>query len=128
MPERRMGVVESAAEMEDVAEREIVLSRVFDAPRKMVWEAWTDPKQVAQWWGPKGFTTTIEEMDVRPGGVWKQVMHGPDGTDYSNESVFLDVVLYERLVYRECVAAEQADQRCRLKKRRSLKRQREERG
>ncbi|NYF90593.1 uncharacterized protein YndB with AHSA1/START domain [Edaphobacter lichenicola] len=94
-----MEVVENAVEMEDAAGREIVLSRVFDAPREMVWEAWTDPKQVALWWGPKGFTTTIEEMDVRPGGVWKQVMHGPDGTDYSNKSVFLDVVPYERLMY-----------------------------
>jgi uncharacterized protein YndB with AHSA1/START domain len=93
MPERIMGTVKSDAE------REIVLSRVFDAPRKMVWEAWTDPKQVAQWWGPNGFSTTIEEMDVRPGGVWRQVMHGPDGTDYPNESVFVDVVQYERLVY-----------------------------
>jgi uncharacterized protein YndB with AHSA1/START domain len=93
MPERIMETVKSDAE------REIVLSRVFDAPRKMVWEAWTDPKQVALWWGPKGFSTTIEVMDVRPGGVWRQVMHGPDGTDYPNESVFVDVVQYERLVY-----------------------------
>src|SRR5271155_4603713 len=93
MPERTMETVKSSAE------REIVLSRVFDAPRKMVWEAWTDPKQVAKWWGPKGFSTTIEVMDVRPGGVWRQVMHGPDGIDYPNESVFLDVVQYERLVY-----------------------------
>ncbi|WP_433969209.1 SRPBCC family protein [Tunturiibacter gelidiferens] len=101
MPERKMGVVESAADrgLEDAAEREIVLSRVFDAPREMVWAAWTDPKQVALWWGPKGFTTTIEEMDVRPGGVWKQVLHGPDGIDYPNESVFLEVVQHERLVY-----------------------------
>ena len=93
MPERVMETVKSDAE------REIVLSRVLDAPHKMVWEAWTDPKQVAKWWGPKGFSTTIEEMDVRPGGVWRQVMHGPDGTDYPNESVFVDVVQYERLVY-----------------------------
>jgi uncharacterized protein YndB with AHSA1/START domain len=62
MPENKMGVVESAAErgIEDTAEREIVLSRVFDAPREMVWEAWTDPKQVALWWGPKGFTTRLK--------------------------------------------------------------------
>jgi uncharacterized protein YndB with AHSA1/START domain len=93
MPERIMETVKSAAE------REIVLSRVFDAPREMVWEAWTDPEQVVQWWGPNGFSTTIEEMDVRPGGVWRQVMHGPDGTDYQNECVFVDVVQYERLVY-----------------------------
>ncbi|MBB5342869.1 SRPBCC family protein [Tunturibacter empetritectus] len=100
MPER-MGVAEKSAErgLEDASEREIVLSRVFDAPRKMVWEAWTDPKQVALWWGPKGFTTTIEEMDVRPGGVWKLVMHGPDGMEYLNKYVFLDVVPYERLAY-----------------------------
>jgi uncharacterized protein YndB with AHSA1/START domain len=101
MLERKTEVVESAAERrkEDTAEREIVLSRVFDAPRAMVWDAWTDPSQVALWWGPKGFTTTIEEMDVRPGGIWKQVMHGPDGTDYPNEIVFLEVVQNERLVY-----------------------------
>lgn len=61
---------------EDTADREIVISRVVSAPRELVWEAWTDPKQVAQWWGPRGFSTTIEEMDVRPGGVWKHVMHG----------------------------------------------------
>jgi uncharacterized protein YndB with AHSA1/START domain len=94
-------VAEKRAEvMESTAEREIVLTRLFDAPRKMVWEAWTDPEQVGLWWGPKGFTTTIEEMDVRVGGVWRQVMHGPDGTDYPNESIFTKVVPYERLVYR----------------------------
>ena len=76
----------------DTSEREILLSRVFDAPRNLVWEAWTDPRQVAQWWGPNGFTTTIEVMDVRPGGHWRHVMHGPDGTDYPNDIVFLEVV------------------------------------
>jgi uncharacterized protein YndB with AHSA1/START domain len=94
-------VAEKRAEtIESTAEREIVLTRLFDAPRKMVWEAWTDPEQIGVWWGPKGFTTTIEEMDVRVGGVWRQVMHGPDGTDYPNESIFTEVVLYERLVHR----------------------------
>jgi len=81
------------------ADREIVISRVFDAPRELVWEAWTNPQHVAQWWGPVGFTTTIEEMDVRPGGVWKQVMHGPDGTNYPNQSIFSEVVKPERIVY-----------------------------
>jgi uncharacterized protein YndB with AHSA1/START domain len=81
---------------ESTADREIVFTRVFDAPRRMVWEAWTDPKQ----WGPKGFTTTIEQMEVRAGGVWKLVMHGPDGTDYPNKSVFTEVVPLERLRYR----------------------------
>jgi len=84
---------------EKTADREIVITRVFDAPRERVFNAMTDPKQVVQWWGPKGFTTTIEKMDVRPGGVWKHVMHGPDGTDYPNKSVFIEVVKPERIVY-----------------------------
>ena len=66
------------------AGREIVIAREFNAPRELVWEAWTNPEHVAHWWGPRGFTTTIEKMDVRPGGVWKHVMHGPDGANYPN--------------------------------------------
>ncbi|MGA9031500.1 MAG: SRPBCC family protein [Sulfuricaulis sp.] len=85
--------------IEETADREFVLTRVFDAPRELVWEAWTNPKHVVHWWGPRGFTTTIEKMDVRPGGVWKHVMHGPDGTDYPNSSVFKEVVKPERIVY-----------------------------
>ena len=81
------------------SDREIVITRVFDAPRELVFEAWTDPAHVIQWWGPRGFTTTIHEMDVRPGGVWRFVMHGPDGTDYDNKVVFVEVVKPERLVY-----------------------------
>ncbi len=81
------------------AEREIVISRLLDAPREMVWAAWTDPKQVVKWWGPKGFTTTIHEMDVRPGGVWRHTMHGPDGTDYPNKSTFIEVKPPELLRY-----------------------------
>jgi uncharacterized protein YndB with AHSA1/START domain len=81
------------------AANEIVIEREFDAPRELVWEAWTDPKHVVEWWGPDGFTTTIEKMDVRPGGVWKHVMHGPDGTDYPNQSTFTEVVKPERIVY-----------------------------
>ena len=81
------------------ADREIVFTRVLDAPRELVFKAWTDPRHVAQWWGPRGFTTTIHEMDVRPGGVWRFIMHGPDGVDYKNKIVFLEVVKPERLVY-----------------------------
>jgi uncharacterized protein YndB with AHSA1/START domain len=80
-------------------DREIVLTRVFDAPRELVWKAWTDPQQVVQWWGPKGFTTTIHMMEVKPGGVWRHTMHGPDGTDYPNKCVFIEVVKLERIVY-----------------------------
>jgi uncharacterized protein YndB with AHSA1/START domain len=81
------------------ADREIVITRVIHAPRDLVWSAWTDPKQVVQWWGPTGFTTTIHEMDVRPGGVWRHTMHGPDGTDYPNHSVFIEVMKPERIVF-----------------------------
>jgi len=85
---------------EDISRREIVITRVFDSPREVVFEAMADPKRVAQWWGPRGFTTTIHEMDLRPGGAWRQTMHGPDGTDYPSKSVFLEVVKPERIVYR----------------------------
>lgn len=84
---------------EATADNEIVLSRVYDAPRELVWNAMTDPRHVVNWWGPIGFSTTIEEMDLRPGGRWKHVMHGPDGTNYPNESVFQEVVKPERIVY-----------------------------
>jgi uncharacterized protein YndB with AHSA1/START domain len=80
-------------------DREIIISRLFNAPRELLWEAMTNPRHVVQWWGPRGFTTTIEEMDVRVGGVWKQVMHGPDGTDYPNESIFTEVKKPERIAH-----------------------------
>jgi uncharacterized protein YndB with AHSA1/START domain len=81
------------------ANREIIIMRVLDAPRELVFKAWIDPKHVAQWWGPRGFTNTIHEMNVTPGGVWRFVMHGPDGIDYKNKIVFIEVVKPERLVY-----------------------------
>ncbi len=78
---------------------EIYITRVYDAPVKMVWDAWTDPKQVAQWWGPRGFTLTTHHKDVRTGGSWNYIMHGPDGVDYPNTTQFLEVEKYSRLVY-----------------------------
>ena len=73
-------------------DREIVLSRVFDAPRELVWQAMADPKHVVQWWGPRGFSTTIKKMDFRVGGVWEHTMHGPDGVNFPNKSVFKEIV------------------------------------
>jgi uncharacterized protein YndB with AHSA1/START domain len=81
------------------ADREIVTTRVLNAPRELVFEAWTDPDQLAHWWGPKGFTNTFREFDMRPGGIWRFVMHGPDGVDYQNKSVFVEVVSPERIVF-----------------------------
>ena len=65
----------------DTSDRELVFTRVFDAPRELVFSAWTDPTHLAHWWGPDGFTLTIHEMDVTPGGVWRFIMHGPDGAE-----------------------------------------------
>jgi len=80
-------------------DREIVITRVIDAPRELIWDAWTDPKKVVQWWGPDGFTTTTKSMEVRKGGRWEYVMHGPDGVDYPDWQEYLEVVKPERLVY-----------------------------
>jgi uncharacterized protein YndB with AHSA1/START domain len=77
----------------------IALTRVYDAPLQMVWEAWTIPEQVAQWWGPRGFTITTHARDLRTGGHWHYTMHGPDGTDYENTTHYLEVVPGERMVY-----------------------------
>ena len=74
-------------------------TRVFDAPRELVWQVWTDPKHLAQWWGPDGFTTTTSAYDARPGGIWRFVMHGPDGRDYQNRITFDEIVKPERIVY-----------------------------
>ena len=81
------------------AARSIVVTRLFDAPRNLVFDAWTDSRHVGNWWGPRGFTTTTHEMDVRPGGVWRLTMHGPDGVDYQNKITYLEVAKPERLVY-----------------------------
>jgi uncharacterized protein YndB with AHSA1/START domain len=80
--------------------RSIVGTRVLDAPRALVFSAWTDPKHLAQWWGPNGFTTTTHAFDFRPGGAWRFVMHGPDGRDYQNRITFDEIVPPERIVYR----------------------------
>jgi uncharacterized protein YndB with AHSA1/START domain len=78
----------------------IVGTREFDAPRPLVFSAWTDPKHLAQWWGPHGFTTTTYSFDFRTGGVWRFVMHGPDGRDYQNRITFEEIMPPERIVYR----------------------------
>ena len=80
--------------------RSIIGTRVFDAPRELVFSAWTDPKHLAQWWGPDGFTTTTSAFEFRAGGVWRFVMHGPDGRDYQNRITFDEIVKPERIVYR----------------------------
>jgi len=82
------------------ADREIVGTRLLNAPRDLVFQMWTQPEHIAKWWGPTGFSTTIHEMDVRPGGLFRLTMHGPDGTEYRNRVVYLEVKKPERLVYK----------------------------
>ncbi len=88
-----------SAILSPTADREILMTRMFHAPRERVFTMWTDPEHVVRWWGPTGFTTTIYEMDVRPGGLWRFVMHGPDGIDYQNHVTYVEVAEPERLVY-----------------------------
>ena len=83
----------------ECAERVLVIERIFDAPPSLVFKAWTDPKQVAQWWGPKGFTNPVCEMDARPGGALRIVMRAPDGAEHPMTGVFREVVEPERLVF-----------------------------
>lgn len=78
---------------------EIYIERIYEAPVKMVWDAWTDPKQVAQWWGPRGFTLTTHSKDLKAGGTWVYTMHGPDGVDYPNKTKYFEVEKYSKLVY-----------------------------
>jgi uncharacterized protein YndB with AHSA1/START domain len=78
---------------------EIRITRIYDAPIQAVWDAWTDPEQVAQWWGPRGFTLTTHSKDLKPGGNWNYTMHGPDGIDYPNKTYYLEVEKYSKLVY-----------------------------
>ncbi|MFO1394122.1 MAG: SRPBCC family protein [Steroidobacteraceae bacterium] len=78
---------------------EITITRVYDAPLESVWDAWTVAEEVAQWWGPRGFTITTHSRDLRTGGHWHYTMHGPDGTDYENTTQYLEVVPRQRLVY-----------------------------
>jgi uncharacterized protein YndB with AHSA1/START domain len=72
---------------------------VFDAPVQAVWDAWTDQEQVGQWWGPRGLTITTHSKDLRVGGTWVYTMHGPDGTDYPNRTLYYEVEKYKKLVY-----------------------------
>ena len=85
--------------MTAAAERTIVTSRLVNAPQSRVWEAWTDPAQLAQWWGPDGFTNTMKGFEPRVGGRFDLTMHGPDGTDYRNESHFTLIEPRSRLAY-----------------------------
>lgn len=81
-----------------IGENELIATRVYDVSRELVFRAWTTPDLLARWWGPQGFTNTVHECDMRPGGAWWFTMHGPDGVDYPNHNVFVEIVPLERIV------------------------------
>jgi uncharacterized protein YndB with AHSA1/START domain len=81
------------------ADRELVVTRILDAPRARVFKAWTDPEQIARWWGPQGFTTTSLEMDIRPGGAYRACMRSPEGTLYRRRGVYREIVAPERIAF-----------------------------
>lgn len=81
------------------SDTEILISRVLHAPRELVWEAWTNPRHVVNWWGPRGFTNTTKRFEFHVGGYWEHTMHGPDGANYPNKCKFLEIVPLERITY-----------------------------
>jgi uncharacterized protein YndB with AHSA1/START domain len=92
-----MTAIEEQTDM--TTDRELSTTRIFDAPREIVFRAISDPSQLVLWWGPKGFTNTFSEFDFREGGHWNFVMHGPDGKDYKNHHTFAEIVEPERVVF-----------------------------
>jgi uncharacterized protein YndB with AHSA1/START domain len=82
------------------ADREVVISRVVDAPRELVFEAFTEVRHLSQWWGPEGFSTTTRAFEFREGAVWDFTMHGPDGTDYPEWITWTEIVPPERIALR----------------------------
>jgi uncharacterized protein YndB with AHSA1/START domain len=83
----------------DTSDRELTITRLLNAPRPLVWEVFTNPEHIKNWWGPDGFTNTIFTMDVKVGGIWDFIMHGPDGTDYKNKSQYVEIKKPELLVF-----------------------------
>jgi uncharacterized protein YndB with AHSA1/START domain len=85
--------------MERMKDREMRSTRTFKAPIDLMWEVWTNPDHIVNWWGPSGFTSTIHTMDVQEGGEWKLTMQGPDGTNYPNRSIFKEIIPFKKIVF-----------------------------
>jgi len=85
----------------NTAERELIFSRLLDAPITLVWKIWTTPDHIKLWWGPAGFTNTIKKMDIKAGGEWNLIMHGPDGRDYEIQCAFKEIIKHKKIVYEQ---------------------------
>ena len=91
-----MATVADAAALS--AERELVITRILEAPRRLVFKMWTEPEHLVRWWGPRGFATISSRMNVRPGGIWSRSMRAPDGRIIRKSGVYREIVAPERLV------------------------------
>jgi len=85
--------------MEKIENREMRIVRTFKAPIDLMWEVWINPEHIVNWWGPNGFTNTIHKMDFQEGGEWKLTMHGPDGTDFANRSIYKEIIPFKKIVF-----------------------------
>lgn len=81
-----------------ISDKELVITRHFDAPRQNVWQAWTNPDEIELWWGPRGFTTRVAKMELKPGGSWQYIMEDKEGNEYPAEGVFREISKQERIV------------------------------
>jgi uncharacterized protein YndB with AHSA1/START domain len=86
----------------NTAERELRFSRLLDAPVELVWDVWTNSKHIKHWWGPCGYSSTVAKMDVRADGEWNLMMRGNDGIDHHHQCVYIEVVKYKKIVYKQC--------------------------
>jgi len=84
--------------MENTVNRELGITSSIKAPIDIMWEVWTNPEHIVNWWGPNGFTNTIHKMDFIEGGEWLLTMHGPDGTNYPNRSIFMEIIPFKKIV------------------------------
>ncbi len=91
------------------AGRELVITRVFDAPHELVWKAWTDPESVMRWWGPKNFTSPVSKIDLRVGGAYLNCMRSPEGKDFWSTGVYREIVPFKRLVLTDSFADEKGN-------------------
>ena len=89
--------------------QELVIMRVFDAPRELVWKAWIDPEHFKRWWGPKDYTCPFCEMDLRVGGKYLNCMRSPEGQDYWSTGVYREIIPIERIVFTDCFADEKGN-------------------
>ena len=83
----------------DAENRVLATCRIVKAPIDLVWAVWTQPGHIVNWWGPNGFTNTIHKMDLQKGGEWNLTMHGPDGKNYPNQSVFIEIIPFEKIIF-----------------------------